>query len=66
MTIVICKPDKGRGISLLNKESYIEKVLLNLSESSKFRLLNVDPLKHIIKIEDKINKALRYHKNNVL
>ena len=64
--IIISKPDKGRGVVILDKTVYIDKVLSILSDSSKFLKLQVDPLPYIIKLEDKLNRLLRSLKDKVI
>ena len=67
-TIVICPPDKGRGVTILDKTTYINKMSLILADTSKFRqIITNNILPHIIKIEDKINNFLRkLQKQNLL
>jgi len=57
--IVITKPDKGRGIVLLSRTDYINKLSSILSDSSKFQLLNVNLATHLLKLEDKLNRIIR-------
>ncbi|XP_037800345.1 uncharacterized protein LOC119595258 [Penaeus monodon] len=57
--IVITKPDKGKGIVLLNRTDYIDKLSTSLSDSSKFQLLNVNLATHLLKLEDKLNRIIR-------
>ena len=57
--IHITKPDKGRGVVILNKTDYVTKMLTILADSSKFMVLNVDVSKYILKLEDKLNRTLR-------
>lgn len=61
--IVITKPDKGRGVVLLNKSDYVGKLSNLLSDRSKFLELNIDPFTYILKLEDKLNRVLRRIKN---
>ncbi|CAF4454753.1 unnamed protein product [Rotaria sp. Silwood2] len=42
-SILITKPDKGRGVVVLDRNDYINKLETILSDSSKFKLLNQDP-----------------------
>ena len=56
--IIVTKPDKGRGVVILNKDKYLESMSTILSDSSKFRIIS-DPIrKYCTKIEDKINRFL--------
>ena len=57
-SLIICKPDKGRGIVLLNKNDYIQKMTDIINDRSKFKLINEDELKLTIKLEDKIRKFI--------
>ena len=54
------KPDKGRGIVILNKDDYVRKVdnVLNLGNTFRSEPTN-DPLKHTLLVEDRINRFLR-------
>lgn len=62
--LLICRPDKGRGVVLMNRGDYKEKMLNLLSDSTKFCLINSSPNKLINTVEDKINRTLRNLKNN--
>ena len=58
-SLIICPPDKGRGVVLLNKCDYIAKVTELLSDKSKFKQLPYnDPFRETIKQEDSINRFL--------
>ncbi|CAF1492766.1 unnamed protein product [Adineta steineri] len=41
--ITIARPDKGRGIVILNKADYLSKIHTMLNDSSKFQCLTEDP-----------------------
>ena len=60
-TIIITRPDKGRGVVLLDKASYITKMNTILSDTSKFKSLpqHTDKHKLILQQEDSINRFLR-------
>ena len=59
-SIVICKPDKGHGIVIMNKIEYIDKVETLLSDTEKFvELTDVDPLHHTLKLQDRLNHFIR-------
>jgi len=64
--LVICKPDKGRGVVILNKVDYVNKMQQLLNDSTKFIPCNLSLLKIINKLEDKINRNLRHLKNSDL
>ena len=58
--IVVCKPDKGRGVVLLNKTDYITKMKDILSDFTKFTLCQFDDVFSVTqKIEDKVSRFLR-------
>jgi len=58
--IVITRPDKGNGVVILDKQDYLTKMNDLLSDSSKYRPLpHTNILKHIISIEDKLNRLTR-------
>lgn len=58
--LVVCKPDKGRGVVLLNKSDYVSKLNDILSDANKFKLCeDADPYKLSLKLEDKLNRHLR-------
>ena len=57
---MITRPDKGRGVVILNKADYDAKMVDILSDTSKFRKIELqDHFKYTIKIEDKINRHLK-------
>ena len=58
-SIIITRPDKGRGVVLMNKVDYDYKMGNIVNDYSKFRLLNVDFSAHVLKMEDKLNRILR-------
>ena len=57
-SLVICKPDKGRGVVVLDRSDYVNKVTNILSDSSRFRLVSDSIIKTITQVEDKINRFL--------
>ena len=65
--LVICKPDKGKGVVLLNKSDYNNKMEYILSDTTKFQKVTDIPFKLAIKMEDKVNRLLNKLKlNNIL
>ncbi|MEL7079592.1 MAG: reverse transcriptase domain-containing protein [Cyanobacteria bacterium J06582_2] len=65
--IVICKPDKGHGVVILDKADYIGKMEHILNDRSKFReLLSEDPLLHTLNMENKVNFRIRKLKKDGL
>ena len=66
-SIIVCKPDKGRGVVILNKADYLSKIYRILSDNTKFTLVSDDIFKTILKVEDKINRFLsKLKKLNVI
>ena len=63
--IIICRPDKGRGVVIIDKDDYIAKMNIILNDHSTFeRKLHVDPLKNNLLLEDKVNRFLKKLLNN--
>ena len=50
--IIITRPDKGRGVVILNKKDYIQKCELLLNYNSIFSKVNGDILYVVVKLED--------------
>ena len=63
-TIVITRPDKGKGTVILNKTDYVEKMNNILSDESKFCKVGEPSFSTIFKVEDKINRFLKSLKEN--
>ena len=63
--LVVCPPDKGRGVVLLDRNTYISKVTTLLNDPTKFRLSDFDPSNLIVKLEDKLNRTLRSLKDQL-
>ena len=57
--IIIVRPDKGRGVVLMDRQGYKEKMLNILSDTTKFRCLDVDISSHIMRLKDRLNRILR-------
>ena len=53
--LIISKPDKGKGIVILNKDDYINKMHNILDDTSKFKIINQDTFKLSLRLKDKIN-----------
>ena len=64
-SIIITKPDKGKGVVILNKTEYIEKTIEILNDDTKFKELQGNWFKIILKLEDKLNRLLRSIKNKL-
>ena len=54
--LIIVRSDKGNGIVILNKIDYINKVEPRLSDSCKFKKLDVDLLDLCIKREGQLTR----------
>ena len=57
--IVITRPDKGKGVVIMDKTDYTEKMKSILCDTTKFRILKTNISDHILKLEDKLNRILR-------
>jgi len=58
-SILVTKPDKGRGVVVLDRNDYIGKLETILSDSTKFKLLDKDPT---ISRENSLSAVLRQMK----
>ena len=56
--IVVSKPDKGHGVVIVDKSSYLCSMEALISDSTKFSPISTDISKWCTKIEDKINRFL--------
>ena len=61
--IIICRPDKGRGVVILNRHDYVQKMENILSDSSKFVEVGDPQYNLIFKAEDKINRTIKQLKD---
>ena len=57
-SIIICRPDKGNGVVVLNRHDYVQKVESLLQDGSKFVKLTDSALQLALKHEDKLNRVL--------
>ena len=58
-SIVITRPDKGSGVVILDHQSYVDKMMVILSDTSKFlRLGPADNFDHTASIETKFQRRL--------
>ena len=65
--IVICKPDKGHGVVIMDKTMYIEKMLNILNDKNKFiQIKDIDPLLYTLRNEDKLNNRINNFKRKGL
>ena len=63
--IHLTRPDKGRGIVILDKEDYINIMELLLSNHLIFENRpHDDPIHTILKVEDRVNRLLKKMKEN--
>ena len=58
-SIIITRPDKGRGTVILDKKEYINKVESILNDKTKFKLITEDAFTYITRLEDKLSRLLR-------
>ena len=61
--IVVSKPDKGKGVVLMNRVDYINKMNELLSDQTKFLSVGTPDFATIFKAEDKINRSLKQFKD---
>ena len=61
--VIITKPDKGRGVVILNRSDYIKSMETIVSDQSKFKPIQESMEKFTLRIEDKINRFLLKLKN---
>ena len=57
-SIVVTKPDKGKGVVILDRQHYVEKVTKLLSDRTKFCLVTEPLHKLLLRVEDKVNRLL--------
>jgi hypothetical protein len=63
--LIVCAPDTGKGVVILNRKDYINKMDIILEDSTKFtKLRDTDPFSETIKNEDRINRCLTKLKKN--
>ena len=66
--LIIQKLDKGNSVVLLNRNDYIKRLNKMLSDSSKFKKLNVKPGKEInflLQQEDRLTNFLKKVKSSI-
>ena len=57
--LVINSPDKGRGVVIMNRDDYLQRMLQILNDSSKFiKLPNLNSFLTTLRLEDRVNKFL--------
>ena len=57
--VIVCKPDKGKAVVVLNRSDYDNSMQSLISNRSKFEILDSDSFTYTQKIETKINNFLR-------
>ena len=62
--LIVCRPDKGKGVVILNRHDYVAKMNDILSDTKKFNLVTEPHFKVATRIEDKINRFLVKIKNS--
>ena len=61
--IVVCKPDKGNGIVLIDRPKYVQSMIAVISDATKFEPIVTPIGKYVRRTEDKINNFLLKMKN---
>ena len=57
-SLVVTKPDKGKGVVVLDRDEYVRKVSDVLSDQSKFCIIK-EPIRKVLRqVEDKVNRLL--------
>ena len=57
--IITCPPDKSRGVAVMNKAGYVNKMDATPADSIKFQKIpNYDPIIVTVRLEDRINRLL--------
>ena len=64
-SVTITKPDKGRGVVILDKSDYLTKMFSILNDSSKSLPINIDTSTYLLKLEDKLNRVFRTIKSSI-
>jgi len=57
--IIVCKPDKGKAVVIVNKSDYINSIVTLISDRAKFSEVTDCVEKYSRKMEDKVNNFLR-------
>ena len=66
--LIIQKSDKGNSVVLLNRNDYIKRLNEMLSDSNKFKKLNIKPGKEInflLQQEDRLTNSLKKVKRSI-
>ena len=66
-SIIISKPDKGNGVVLLNRNSYLTKMKSILQDRTKFKLYKDDWYTMLLRLQDKVNRFVdELKKKNII
>ena len=61
--VIVVRPDKGRGVVILNRSDYTQSMEKTISDPSKFKPIEEPMEKFTLRVEDKINRFLLKLKN---
>jgi len=64
-SIVITKPDKRRGVVIVNKCDYKQKLMDILNDQTKFKRISTEISTHLLYLEGKLNRLLRTIKSSI-
>jgi hypothetical protein len=56
--IKITRPDKGKGVVIMDSAEYVKKINIILQDVSKFKIVTDDVRKITTRIEDKVNRTV--------
>ena len=65
-SIVVSRPDKGRGVVIVDRVNYLGSMNKIISDRSKFKLISEPIHQFSLKMEDKINNFLRKLKKSAV
>ncbi|NJN44452.1 MAG: hypothetical protein HC806_06855 [Anaerolineae bacterium] len=57
--IVVCRPDKGKGVVVLDRSRYLKSMMTVLSDVDRFREVKESIQSYTLRAEDRINRFLR-------
>ena len=63
--VIVTKPDNGRGVVVLDVNTYVNKNNKVISDRTKFELISAPVDRYTRKIEDKLNNFLRKIKDSI-
>ena len=64
--IVVCKPEKGNSVVVVDKDRYVHSIQTTISDQSNFQEITLQIQKYVTKIDDIINNFIRNLKNSKL